>query len=677
MTRDLSRLFAPRSVAVVGGGAWCANVIGALQRFGFEGAIWPVHPSRPEVGGLPAVPSVADLPGAPDAAFVGVNHRATLDVVADLARAGAGGAIAFASGFGEVEDAEAQERQARLVAAAGDMPVIGPNCYGFVNALDRVALWPDQHGLEPVQRGVAILTQSSNIAINLTMQARGLPIAAIVTVGNQAQLGLAELGMALLDDPRITALGLHIEGIGDLPAFERLAGEARRLGKRIVVIKAGRSAAAQAATLSHTASLAGSSAGASALFVRLGCAEADTLAVFLETLKLFHVLGAVPEGPIASMSCSGGEASLIADTADRVGRLVWQDLTQQQRGDLQAALGPRVTIANPLDYHTYIWNDVPAMTAAYAAMMRGPQALTCLVADFPCARRADPADWQCIVEAAQEAQAQTGGRLALVSTLPETMPDDVAQRCHAAGIVTLAGMEEGMRAIRLAMTGVPQPEPAVLTAPAPHGASLLDESAGKDWLAAAGIAVPARASGAADAVVRAAQGMTGPLVLKGLGLAHKSEAGAVVLGLGPTGVAQAAARIDAERFLVEEQITDTVAEVLVGVVRDPAHGFVLTLGAGGVLTEIWRDTVSLLVPASRDAVDAALDRLKIGPVLRGFRGRPAADRDALLDAVMALQAAVTAEAATLEEVEINPLIVTPGRAVAVDVLIRQGRAANE
>jgi acyl-CoA synthetase (NDP forming) len=201
---------------------------------------------------------VLDLHRAPDAAFIGVNRHLTLDMVRELAARGAGGAVCFASGFGEAGEEGLQEE---LVAAAGSMPVIGPNCYGLLNYADGVALWPDQHGgmrLAVGARGAAILTQSSNIAINLTMQRRGLPLAYVVTAGNQAQTGLSEIALGLIEDDRVSVLGLHIEAFDSVPGFERLAARARELRKPIVALKAGRSEQARAAAISHTASLAGS-----------------------------------------------------------------------------------------------------------------------------------------------------------------------------------------------------------------------------------------------------------------------------------------------------------------------------------------------------------------------------------------------------------------------------------
>ncbi|MEM7464183.1 MAG: CoA-binding protein, partial [Pseudomonadota bacterium] len=165
----LDRLFRPGSIAVIGGGNWCSNVVEQCRKIGFPGSIWPVHPNKMEMAGFPVYQSVTDLPDTPDAAFIGVNRNATIEIVRELSEIGTGGAVCFASGFLELDEGKGEggELQNRLLEAAEDMPIIGPNCYGFLNYLDGVALWPDQHGGLRQERGVAIITQSSNIAINL------------------------------------------------------------------------------------------------------------------------------------------------------------------------------------------------------------------------------------------------------------------------------------------------------------------------------------------------------------------------------------------------------------------------------------------------------------------------------------------------------------------------------
>ena len=675
--QTLDRLLRPKTVAVIGGGAWCANVIRECLRIGFKGEIWPVHPGKAELGGLAAFAALGDLPAAPDAVFIGVNRLATVDLVAELSAMGAGGAVCFASGFREAK-AELQDGdslQDRLLEAAGNMPILGPNCYGFINALDGAALWPDQHGAVAVESGVAIVTQSSNIAINLTMQRRGLPLAYIVTAGNQAQRGLAAIGAALLDDTRVTALGLHIEGVGDVRDLEALASRARSLGKSIVALKVGASRQAQAATVSHTASIAGSDAGARALLDRLGIGRVRSLSAMLETLKILHAIGPLASNRIASVSCSGGEASLMADSA-LAHDLDFPALNDTQEADLRAALGPQVALANPLDYHTYIWGDLTAMTAAFAGIMDPCLALGCIVLDFPREDRCDASDWHLVIDAVTSARDARGVPMAILSSLPETLPEAVAETAIGRGLVPLMGIAESLEAISVAASlgrAVSDPVP-VLLAPGPAEARTLSEVQAKARLSAFGLRCPdGRVVSSADAAGEAAEALGFPVVLKGEGAAHKSDAGLVALGLTDRNSVEACAReMDAPGYLVETMVRGGLAEILVGITADPAHGFVLTLGAGGTLTEVMCDSVSLMVPATADEIAGALHGLRIAPLLAGYRGAPAVDQSALVEAVLAVQSYVEANAAHVIEVEVNPLICTAVSAIAADALIRTG-----
>lgn len=663
--RDLGRLLRPATIAVVGGGPWCRAVLAQLARSDFQGTVWHVHPRSGTHS------SVAALPAPPDAAFVGVNRDATLDVLAALATGGCGGAVCFATGFAEAADGGGHH--AALLSAAGQMSVLGPNCYGFINALDGVLLWPDQHGCVPVKRGVAILTQSSNIAINMTMQARALPLAYVVTCGNQAQTGQAAIALDLLDDPRVTAIGLHIEGMRDLPIWQTLARKARAQGIPLVALKVGRSEAAQLATVSHTASLAGADAGAQALFDRFGIARVDDLETFLETLKILHLAGPLPHGGIATVSCSGGEASLAADLAQAAG-LRFPALHADQKKALRAVLGPRVALKNPLDYNTYIWRDADAMAQVFAAMTRPDVAMTVLIADFPRHDRCDPADWDCVIEAAVAATLQTGNRLALCATLPELLPEETAQRLAEAGVIPLHGLRAAMAAIAAAQMP-PAPDLATdVLVPSLHAPTeTLTEAEAKTVLAGHGLTVP-RSRRISEVTSSALAGLTYPLVLKAEGIAHKTDAGAVVLDLTDFAAVEAAARqMPSSVWLVEEMITPIVAELLVGVVSDPSHGFVMTLGAGGILTELSDDKVSMSLPISLETAKQSLLSLRCAPLLTGYRGQPAADMMALLDAVMSIQSYVITHANAVAEVEVNPLVCTPTAAIAVDALIRRMR----
>lgn len=676
----LTRLFRPQSIAAIGGD-WAAAALAECAKLGFEGALQAVHPTRSDLAGAPCVREISDLPVAPDVAFVAVNRERSVDAVAALRDIGAGGVVCFASGFRETGEPGAAELERALVAAAGDMPLLGPNCYGFVNYFDRACIWPDQHGGAPATRGVAIVAQSSNIAINLTMQRRGLPIGYMLTLGNQARLGLADVAGAALEDPRTTALGLLIEGVGPLPRFEALAARARALGKPIIALKLGRSAQAQAAALTHTASLAGSDAGADALFARLGVGRVDTLAGFLDALKLAHAHGPLPGRRIASMSCSGGEAGLMADAptlTTRTQRIVYPPLSGAAKDGAASALGPKVTIANPLDYHTYIWGDRAGMADAFAAVAGDGYDLTALVLDFPRSDRCDDSAWKVALDAMTDAKSRTGARMAVIANLAENLPESWAADILDRGLAPLSGVDSAMAAIAAcADVGAAwaKAPPAVLLAPSAadgSAAQTLREDAAKDALEAFGLRCPRRISAPDAAAAGAAAAlMGGPVALKGLGAAHKTGAGLLRLGLVGAKAVEAAARdmANADGFLVEEMIDGAVAELLIGCRADAAHGFVLTLGLGGVRTELLADTTSLLLPATDAEIRSAWLSLRGAPLLTGFRGAPAADLDAVVAATQAIAAYVAAQSARLLEVEVNPLLAAPSGAAAVDALI--------
>ena len=622
----LGRLFSPQSVAVIGGGAWCRSVLEQIAKIGFAGPVWHVHPSADG-----AYRSVKDLPGAPDAIFLGVNRDATIPMVAALRDMGAGGAVCFAAGFSEMaaEDSKGPAREAELMAAAGEMPVLGPNCYGFINALDGALLWPDQHGCVPVARGVGLICQSSNVAINLTMQRRGLPIGMVATVGNGACVSLGEIGQAMLADDRVSALGLFVEGFGDVRELESLAGAARAAGKPIVALKLGASETAKAAAVSHTASLAGSDAGAAALMARLRIARAASLEVFLEALKVAHVFGYLPEASLACASCSGGEAGLAGDTGAALG-LDFPPLEKAQIGGLRDALGPRIALANPLDYNTFIWNDVPAMTAAFAALGTGSQAVMAVVVDFPRPDRCDPSAWDCVTDAVKAASLQTGRRFALIASIAEGMPEPIAERLLAAGVLPMHGLKDAFGAVSVMSDTRWAAQEHVWVPQALGDGRVLPEAEAKALLTGLDVPRSERCLSGEDAG-RAAQRLGFPVVLKGEGVAHKTEAGAVRLGLETTdAVASAASEMGAPGYLVEEMVTDNVAELLVGVVADPAHGYVLTLAAGGILTELMADRTCLLLPVREEDIRGALQRLRIAQVLAGYRGQAAADLDAVV-----------------------------------------------
>lgn len=688
--RKLDRLLRPRSLAFVGGKA-AEEAVRQSRAFGFAGPIWPINPRRADMAGVPCLPDVASLPEPPDAVFMAAPAGPSVALAGELATKGAGGAICYASGFAEADEA-GRALQAELLGAAAGMPLVGPNCYGMLNAFDRVALWPDQHGCLPIPngRGVAIISQSGNLALNFTMQARGLPIGYVISVGNCADVTPADLIEALVQDPRVSAIGLHLEGLGAIDRFSQACLAARAAGVPLVALKTGASAKGAQLTLSHTSSLAGADALCDALFTRFGVARVHDAASFIETLKLLHVAGPLKGRRVTSASCSGGEASLAADLAERAG-LTTPDFPPASQIELESVLGDAVHVANPLDYHTYIWGDGPAQARCFAGMIGAGFEASILILDFPRADRCQAQDWQATLDAfitAHRASLPAQGTVRMVaSSLSENLPEAVAAQLLAAGIVPAAGLAEALTAIAAAPSigeAWAKPAPAALPAvsePLAGKAVVWDEVRSKAALAAAGLPIP-RGTVLTMAEIEALCGdetvtlpVEFPLVLKAVGstLAHKTELGGVAMRI--TSRAQLlteAQRMAAlsDRFLIEEMRSGAVAELIVGVGRDPQFGLFLTLGAGGIFVELLRQTEQVLLPASEAQIAAALARLPFYQVLQGYRGKPGCDMPALIAAIAAVAAFATAHADRLEELDVNPLLALPQGAVAVDALVR-------
>ena len=674
------RLLRPRSVAVIGGRE-AARVAEQCDRMGFEGALWPVHPRRDTVAGRTAFRAVAELPDAPDAVFIGVNRHATVDAVAELSRIGAGGAVCYASGFLEANDGGALQHV--LVETAGEMPIVGPNCYGLINFLDGVPLWPDQHGgrrLGPNERGVAIVTQSSNIGVSLTMQQRGLPVAYLVTAGNQAQLGISGLASALLDDGRVSAMGLYVEGFDSVAGFEALARKARERAVPVVVIKTGRSERARASNLTHTASIAGSDAGADAFLRRLGFARVHGIPDFVEALKLLHVHGALGGAGVGAMCCSGGETAVLSDTVEGTG-VTFPDLVPEHAGAVRATAHPLVTVANPFDYHTFSWGDEAALTETFTAFARGGFDATMLVLDFPRTDRCDDTDWEAAVNAFEHAVRATGSRGVIAATLGENLPEGRAAQLIGRGIAPIAGVRETFVAIACAAAigdawRSPPRDPLLGVECLPAAPVLLDEATAKTRLAGYGVEIPRGAvARTVDEAAAVADSLDGPVVVKALGIAHKTERGAVRLGLrGPDGVRDAAHDLLAfgGGVLVERFETGIVAELIVGLHRDPQLGLLLTVGSGGVFVELAADSVTLLLPVAESEIRSALSKLRCAPMLEGWRGRGPADVDAAVAAILGIAQFAITNRDRIEELDVNPLGVRArGQgAVALDALIR-------
>ncbi len=663
------------------GGKEAERVIRQCLKLGFQGKIWAVNPTRETLAGIRCVDCVGELSTAPDATFIAIPAQSTIDTVRELNRMGAGGAVCYASGFREVGKAGIP-RHTQLVSAADDMPVLGPNCYGYINALRGAALWPDQMGLTPVDKGVAIFSSSGNIGLNLTLQRRGLNIAWLVTLGNQAVMGVEQAMAAALDNDRITAIGIHMEGLTDLPRFIEMTDKARCKKIPVVVLKSGRSIAGARIAQSHTATLAGDAELYDALFTKLGIGHVYTLEEFLETLKLLSICGPIPGNRIASMSCSGGEASLMADLSIDT-TLKFSPLADTHKMQIQKTLNEFVKVDNPLDYHTFIWGDFDRMMNTFSAMMSGNQDMTLLVLDYPTVNDCEMDEWVQASDALIEATRRTGQSACVVASLPENLPDEVKPTLIRHGITPLYGMQQALKAVEVASQicinwQQRSPLPLITCQSEDRPARTLNENQAKSWLAREGLTIPdARVAQTVQTAIKAAQEIGYPVVVKALceQITHKTESGAVSLNVGQAEeVAVQTQRMltFSSDILIERMVDGVIAELLIGVLYDPQFGHYLVVGTGGTLVELIRDRQLLFLPVEADQIRAALQKLRIYPLLTGYRGRAYADVESVIDAVVQVGQLTVREQDSIVELEINPLLVrAKGRgAIVADALIR-------
>lgn len=689
--KNLRRLLNPRHVCIVGGAAM-EESIRRCDETGFAGQIWVVNPKYREIGGRPCFASINDLPEAPDATFIAVPREATIDIMSQLDGRGAGGAICYAAGYAEV-GGEGVGLQQRFIEAAGDLAVVGPNCYGVLNYLDGIALWPTGHLGKRVEAGCAIIAQSGNIALNLTMNHRSVPFAYVISSGNQVILNVADYVDALAEDPKVKAIGLYIEGLNDVPAFSRAAAKALANGKPLVALKAGNSELGAKLAMSHTSSLAGSDKMYDALFKRLGVIRVHTIPQLLETLKLVTSAG-LPSGKrLAVFTCSGGDGLLTADICEKLD-VPLPGFPKPQAEALRAQLPNFASVTNPLDYNTSLWGKEPELTELFSTVLAGDFDAGMLMLDYA----TESAASEHVFDASRRALIAAGkrqGKMAIITaTIPELFPAHLREETIAAGAAPLQGLPEALTAFASAQhfaryreqqAGAGAAIEVAVTPALKAGAQqrLWSEAEAKGKLGEHGLKAPQSRLVSPEGAADAATELGFPVVVKVADpiLAHKTEAGAVAINLKSAAEVEAAvAKMKTSlaaykpgatiaKVLVEKMVTNVVAEMIVGIKRDPQFGLALVIGAGGILVEMVEDATMLLLPADRPAIASAVSKLKIAKLLRGYRGKPAGDIAALVEAVAAIAQFAEAHAGSLVELDVNPLMVLTDGAVAVDALV--------
>ena len=434
--------------------------------------------------------------------------------------------------------------------------------------------------------------------------------------------------------------------------------------------------------MSHTSSLAGADTLYDALFERYGIARMKSVTAFVETLKFLHHGGPLKDSRIVSMSCSGGEAALIADMAlER--KVSFPPFDPATKKGVAATLNEYVTIDNPLDYHTFIWDQKDNLTATYSAVLRGGFDAAVLILDAPTKPGNNPAPWIVAATAYANAAEATGARAVVTASLPECMLPNIATDLASHGVAPMMGLDDTLAAFEAAAfigRNWARTETLPLLNKAQSlGANkyTLSEHDAKALLKTFGLPVPeGRVCKASEASATAKQ-LGFPVTIKtsSAAIAHKTEAGGVALNIQTVEEAETVAKRMAKLapdVLVERMVTGAVAELIIGLKNDPQFGPALVIGAGGILTELLKDSVTLLLPTSREEIIRALKSLKVWKLVEGFRGK-SGDQKAVIDAIMAVASFAEAHGAHIEELDVNPLLALPKGAVAVDALIRMRR----
>ena len=690
-SKNLRRFLAPKSIAFFGGKSMVDSVRRCRQG-GFQGPVWLINPKHKVIDGETCFKSIFDLPGPIDAAFIGTDNETTVNIVQQLNDSGAAGAVCYASGFAEMS-AEGKKMQIKLLEASGDMALIGPNCYGILDYLHGAALWPVAHGGKIVKKGVAILTQSGNFAYNLSMADRSLPIAYMVSVGNQASIKVHDLIEALLEEPRVTAIGIHIEGLREIAAFEKVSMIALKKGIPIIAMKIGASRIGAELALSHTSSLAGSDDLYNALFDRVGIIRVSGPTGFIETMKIASCQK-IPKGPkFAALAVSGGDAGFIADYSE-TNNLELPNLTSVQNLSLQTVLPKFASISNPLDFTTAIWGNESALRGCVKTMLDGNIDFGFLVLDYPTEESGERVQCDLIADIFQQELNKKGIPGAIASAFPELLPKATREKLHNHEISALQGVEDGLAAIGRVvqysirrneiLSQIDDFEKTLLLAPPLQGeTTLMNEWESKQKLAEYGVPIPEGHLVSKEQVESAAQELNCPVAVKLVNnnLQHKTEAGAVIINIKTPKQASLLAfemvdkikrnypDINTSTLLVEKMSNHQVAELIIGVKREENFGLALIIGSGGILVELIQDSISLLLPTTEKAVERALLKLKAAKLLNGYRGKSPGDIKSTIKAIMSIANFAEINLDKLQELDVNPLIVMDNGVVAADAYI--------
>jgi acyl-CoA synthetase (NDP forming) len=662
--------------------------IANLLRTGFGGSIHPVNPRHDTVAGLPCHDSVLGIGAPVDLAYVMVRADLVERAVTECAQAGVANIVVCTSGFAE-EGGDGPEHQQRLrdIAWAGGSRLIGPNCIGVVGIPENAVSCTTLNITTAFTPGTAtIVSQSGGMAANIfnIAQGEGVGVRAMLSLGNEADVDIADVVLALATDPLTEVVLLYVEQLRDFPRFRQAVRLARANGKHVLAVKAGKTTAGTRSTRSHTGAMSGSFEVFRDVMMSIGVVVVDSVSSLVGGARALQQMPLLDGRRLLVVSPSGGECGYVSDLAESAG-LTMPDLSDELRAELAAAMRFG-TPSNPLDLTGQVIGDEKLLDDVFAIIGRHDEFDAVLVAlptwgEFDSARLMPP-----ILKAAARATVPLAVSAWRARNLTEYR-DKLLDQSGIAHFDSADRAVDGLSVLVALSEGVPPgPDddapspPALIEIPE---ACFTNEADAKAFLAEQGLPVSQEwvVPDLAGALA-AASSSTWPLVVKGIcpGVAHKSELGLVALGIrddaglerAVSEIAEAGRRydVDLQGYLVARQYEGL--EIILGMVADPEFGRVLLVGAGGVLAEVMDDKAFLRCPASRADVEGALRRLRVGRVLFGHRGRTY-DAESLID----LMVTFSERAATftgVQQIDLNPVIVGGGSdgSTIVDALLVAG-----
>ena len=703
-TSGIEYFFNPRSIAIVGASEDKKKVGGrplaALIERGYAGKIFPINPRYEEVAGKRCYPSILDVPDDIDMVIVSVPAAAVLEVLEQCATKGVRAAVIFSSGFGEVgAEGEAEQEKIRKLARESGMRVLGPNCFGIMHVSNAV-MATFAHELETKSdspRTLSLVAQSGAFGARMFEDATkaGVGCTSFTSVGNEADTEFSDFVDYLLNDPDTTIIGGYLEGAKDGAKLKRAAEKALRLQKPLLIMKVGRTRAGSRAASSHTGSLAGADEIYDAFFRQMGIVRIehpDEMTAF----AILHRDGRdYSGGRVAIVSGSGGHGVMLADKCETVGLSV-PEIRGHTRAKLERSLPVFGSGKNPIDL-TAAANGKPEMPSGCLRALAEDEDNIDVILTMPFFQ------WERSKELAQEFvdiyrstnkplvvmahdrpdSDEAAARFALVQSAGIPILYDQFQATEA--IAKLSWYQRKARQGRVVDTGPKAPDPASCAEVREmlRGGEPLSEFGCKQLLKKYGIPVTREAlATSADMAVELSRNLGYPVALKAQSgqILHKTEAGVIKLNLASdqevrraykevlANARSYAPQAHVEGVLVQEMVRDGV-EVIVGVTKDPVFGPAIMFGLGGIFVEALRDVSFRIAPLTHADAEEMIDEIRGRRVLEGMRGKPPADRDALIDILLRVSQLVTDHRDQIDELDLNPLVVLPKGAKVVDALI--------